>query len=202
MKSLSYARIVASCSLGGTAFRRIARPACQPEADRTRPRPAATIAPVIEPIKRLELGDPYHVGIVVRDLDDAMNRLGMQLGVKRWGTFESEIPSNYRGAATRAGSRAAYGRLASLYVELVQPTAGPWTASAFLDERGEGVYHLGYWVDDVPAVVRRASSLGIGVDWAMEGEAGPLVAYLDRSVGVHVELVSSSLRSFIENLVA
>jgi glyoxalase/bleomycin resistance protein/dioxygenase superfamily protein len=157
---------------------------------------------VNEPIKRLELGDPYHVGIVVRDLDDAMSRIGPLLGVERWGTFETEIPSTYRGAATRAGSRAAYGKLASLYVELVQPTAEPWTATAFLEERGEGVYHLGYWVDDVAEVVRRAEALGIGVDWAMEGEAGPLVAYLDRSLGVHVELVSSSLRSFIEDLVA
>lgn len=136
------------------------------------------------------------------DLDDAMSRFGPAFGVQRWGTFEAAVPSVYRGTETTAGSRVAYGRLSGLLVELVQPTGGPWTASTFLEERGEGVYHLGYWADDVPEIVRRADAMGIGVDWAMEGEAGPLVAYLDRTLGVHIELVSSSLRSFIDNLVA
>lgn len=175
--------------------------ACQHRSDRTRRLLADTIARVNE-AESLGLGEPYHIGIVVRNLDEAMNRLGPVFGVTRWGTFESEVPSTYRGAPTRAGSRAAYGTAAGPYIELVEPRAGPWTATAFLEERGEGVYHLGYWVNDVPEVLRRAETIGLGVDWALDGESGPIVAYLEPILGVHIELVSSSLRSFIEHLVS
>lgn len=140
----------------------------------------------------------YHVGIVVHDLDDGMGRFGDLLGVGRWVTFETVMPSRYRGEQVTAGARAAYGDAGTTYVELVQPTAGRWTAQAFLEERGEGVYHLGYWVDDVVKAVRRANDAGLGVDWAAEADGVPFVAYLDAAAGFHIELVASSVRPFIE----
>ena len=89
------------------------------------------------------------------------------------------MPSRYRGEDVTAGARAAYGNAGTSYVELVQPTSGPWTAQAFLEERGEGVYHLGYWVDDVPDAIRRADAAGLGVDWSAEADGKPFVVYLD-----------------------
>lgn len=140
----------------------------------------------------------YHVGVAVHDIDDGMARFGELLGIPKWFTFETEMPSRYRGEPVTAGAKAAYGNAGSTYVELVQPTAGPWTASAFLEERGEGVYHLGYWVDDIPAAIRRAEEKGIGVDWAAEADGVPFVVYLDAAWGVHVELVAASVRPIIE----
>lgn len=140
----------------------------------------------------------YHVGIVVHDLDDGMRRFGDLLGVGRWVEFETAMPSRYRGAEVTAGARAAYGDAGPTYVELVQPTGGRWTAQAFLEERGEGVYHLGYWVDDMPDAIRRAEGAGLGVDWAAEADGVPFVAYLDAVGGVHIELVAASVRPIIE----
>jgi methylmalonyl-CoA/ethylmalonyl-CoA epimerase len=140
----------------------------------------------------------YHVGIVVHDLDDGMRRFGELLGIGRWVTFETAIPSRYRGEDVTAGARAAYGNAGPSYVELVQPTSGPWTAQAFLEERGEGVYHLGYWVDDVPDAIRRADAAGLGVDWSAEADGKPFVVYLDAIGGVHLELVAASVRPIIE----
>ncbi|MGH2727047.1 MAG: VOC family protein, partial [Actinomycetota bacterium] len=78
------------------------------------------------------------------------------------------------------------------------PTLGRWTAQTFLDERGEGIYHLGYWVDDVPDAIRRAEAKGIGVDWAAEANGVPFIVYLDAVSGVHIELVAASVRPIIE----
>jgi hypothetical protein len=140
----------------------------------------------------------YHVGIVVHDLDEGMERFGGLMGVSRWVTFESALPSKYRGEQVTAGAKAAYGDSGAIYVELVEPRGDRWTASAFLEDRGEGVYHLGYWADDVPAAVARAADQGIGVDWAAEADGKPFIAYLEALGGLHLELVASSIKPVME----
>lgn len=150
----------------------------------------------------LGLGDPYHVGIAVWDLEEAMRRLGDPLGIDHWGTMEAEVPSIYRGDETLAGLRTAFARAGSWYLELVQPSGGRSTTQTFLDERGEGIYHLGYWVDDIAAAVNRAEALKIGVDMTIPPGDSPMAVYLDAApmVGVHIELVNAAVRPMIERL--
>jgi methylmalonyl-CoA/ethylmalonyl-CoA epimerase len=143
------------------------------------------------------------VGYAVHDLDEGMARM-RAVGVEKWGTMEAELPCLYRGEEVTIGLRAAYARWGSIYLELVQPTTGPSTPRTFLDERGEGIYHLGYWVDDLAATTRRAEDLGFNVDLAIPSNADHRMAvYLDagRSLGVHIELVNASVRQMIEDLV-
>jgi len=169
------------------------------------PRPApARLRAVEDAGGALGLGDPYHIGIAVRDLDDAMRSFGETFGIRAWGILEAETPALYRGAESVGGVRAAYARAGAIYIELVQPTKGPWTASTFLEERGEGVYHLGYWVEDMPAALRRAEAAGIGVDTAMPPGEHVIAVYLDatRTLGIHIELVSARMRPYIEDIVA
>lgn len=148
----------------------------------------------------LGLGEPYHVGIAVFDLDDAIARLGKTLGLEPWATLEAEIPALYRGAETLTGIRSAFARSGPLLVELVQPTGGSFTAQTFLNERGEGIYHLGYWVEDINDVIARADATGIGVDWRFPTEGDPFAVYLDakQTLGIHVELVSPNMKPVID----
>ena len=152
----------------------------------------------------LELGDPYHIGLAVHDLDDAMRRYAEQFGIERWAQLATEVPSTYRGAETVAGVRSAFARQGPLLLELVQPTTGNFTAKTFLEERGEGVYHLGYWVDDMEGTIKRADALGIGVDWIFPTTADPFAVYLDatQTLGIHIELVSPTMRPIIDNALA
>jgi methylmalonyl-CoA/ethylmalonyl-CoA epimerase len=145
----------------------------------------------------------YHVGIAVRDLDDAIARFAGKLGIERWATIESVVPARYRGQETTVASRVAYGRSGTSYVELVQPTGGRWTAQAYLDEHGEGAYHLGYWVDDLRGTIARAERAGLAVDLVMTGDQ-PVFAYLDsaQTLGVHIELVDTSIRAALEQWIA
>jgi methylmalonyl-CoA/ethylmalonyl-CoA epimerase len=151
----------------------------------------------------LGLGDPYHVGLAVRDLDDAMKRFGDQFGIEKWGTLDSEVPAAYRGAETVAGIRSAFARQGGLLIELVQPTTGMFTAKTFLEERGEGIYHLGYWVEDMAGVLERADKLGLGVDWVFPVTGDPLAVYLDakQTLGMHIELVSPAMKPIIDNAI-
>lgn len=95
-------------------------------------------------IKRLE-----HVGVVVRDMDEA---------VKQWETLLDVRASPVRVLPTV--------KLATLnlpggaYVELVEPV-GPESASAqFLARHGEGIYHIGFEVDDTDAELSRCAKAG------------------------------------------
>src|SRR5438132_11544332 len=150
----------------------------------------------------LGLGDPYHIGVAVRDLVEAMARFHELLGLGPWGRVDAEVPAIFRGKETVSGVRSAFARLGSMYVELVEPTVGNFTAKTFLEERGEGIYHLGYWVDDMPAAIRAAAERGLSVDWSFPAK-DPLVAYLDaaETFGFHMEFVSPSLRAGIEDAI-
>src|SRR5207248_2971641 len=77
----------------------------------------------------LGLGDPYHIGVAVRDLVEAMPRFHQLLGLGPWGRIDAEVPAVFRGAETVSGVRSAFARLGSMYVELVEPTAGDFPAS-------------------------------------------------------------------------
>ena len=154
-----------------------------------------------EPSESLGLSDLYHVGIAVHDLDDAMRRYGSELGIGPWASFEAELPVLYRGQEVLVAARAAFAKSGPTYLELVQPTKGEWTVSVFLAERGEGVYHLGYWVDDLEATIDRAVALGYSVD-AVSERGGFAYLGAERSAGVHMELVSSRIRPALEQLMA
>ena len=147
----------------------------------------------------LGLGEPYHIGVAVRDLTEAMPRFQDLLGLGPWGRIDAEVPAVFRGRETVSGVRSAFARLGNMYVELVQPTVGEFTAKTFIEERGEGIYHLGYWVDDIPAAVSTAADHGLAVDWSFPA-AEPMVVYLDARAtwGFHLEFVSPGMRAGIE----
>jgi catechol 2,3-dioxygenase-like lactoylglutathione lyase family enzyme len=153
-----------------------------------------------DPTESLGLTDLFHVGLVIHDLDGAMRRY-TELGIGPWATFDADMPGTYRGRETAIAARVAFARSGPTYLELVQPTNGEWTASVFLKERGEGAYHLGYWVEDLDDAVKRAVTLGYAID--IVSERGGF-AYLDatNTAGLHMELVSTRNRPAIEQFVA
>ena len=154
-------------------------------------------------VGELGLGDPYHIGIAILDLDAAIARFGELLGIAPWGLIDAEVPAIYRGADTTSGVRSAFAHLGSMYVELVEPTVGDFPAKTFLRERGEGIYHLGYWAPDMREALGKAEAAGLAVDWAFP-VGDPQVVYLDAAAtfGLHIELVHPSMRAGIDRAIA
>ena len=142
-------------------------------------------------------------GVVVRDLEASMRQWAAITGVRRW--FRKPITRDclYRGQPSAVRSSNAFAALPPLgsplgYVELVQPLAGggDFSATAWLAERGEGIYHISYPVPDVTAGVAAMAVRGICTD-TLDAGAAPGFTYLDTrdQLGFHLELVRAADRA-------
>ena len=94
--------------------------------------------------------DYYHTGIVVPDLDAAMDRLNAVAGYQWITPLTYTLPFRTVNGTRELTSTFAYS-LQSPHVELIQQVAeSPWTAAA-----GNSVHHLGYFVDDLAETAKR-----------------------------------------------
>lgn len=98
-----------------------------------------------------------HIGFAVRSIDEFRDTWGVLLGITDWLVRELPQPDGtlqLRGRVQPpAFSRAAFARLADTAIELVEPHTGHTRTSAWLAERGPGIHHLAFWVDDLPAAI-------------------------------------------------
>lgn len=136
-----------------------------------------------------------HVGIAVHDMEAALPTYRGVLGVGPWtvGTFEADVM--WRGAEARVGGIVAKARMGPISVELVQPTIGTWTPTIALDARGEGLYHIGYYSRDLPAVLRSIEAYGITPALVASDDDGPIFTYLDPDDlhGVTLEIIGDHI---------
>jgi hypothetical protein len=95
---------------------------------------ARGIVALDDPHKALELGDFYHVGIAVHDIDRGIERLSA-LSTKAGPVFELLVPSVYRGKTTEAGVKAVFAPLGGIAIELVEPTSGESSIATFLRDQ-------------------------------------------------------------------
>jgi methylmalonyl-CoA/ethylmalonyl-CoA epimerase len=133
------------------------------------------------------------VGIVVRDMDTAIKRLS-ELGI---GPFEPKLlpedaKETYRGKpffpAKRVKIQAA--RIGNMELELIQPLEGGSPHREFLEKYGEGMQHLGFFVDDLKSDVEELKKKDCEVLLTSEFKNGGGVTYLDLGAGgLIVELV-------------
>lgn len=98
-----------------------------------------------------------HIGFAVPSIDEFRKTWGAVLGITDWLVRDLAQPDGalqLRGEVQApAFSRAAFARLADIAMELVEPHTGHTRTSAWLAERGPGIHHLAFWVDDLPAAV-------------------------------------------------
>src|SRR5690348_1925892 len=92
----------------------------------------------------------FHIGWVVRDCDAAREELGARLGA---GPFISVGDAAFdtalvHGTLTPFTLRIAFGALGGVLLELLQPLDDRSPHARFLAERGEGMHHLAYLVED------------------------------------------------------
>jgi len=85
-----------------------------------------------------------HIGIVVRNLDAAINDYERLYGVT---PLKIETLPDIH-------CRMAFIKVGEVFVELLEPTApGAGRIGKFLDEHGEGFHHMAYRVDDIDRVL-------------------------------------------------
>lgn len=104
------------------------------------------------------------VAIVVRDLERAVREYVDQLGIGPWTAYTLAPPrlkdTIYRGERVEFSLRHALAWSGDVQFELVQPLSGPSIFADHLMRHGEGLQHVGRYVDDHPAAVADAVRRG------------------------------------------
>ena len=149
------------------------------------------MTPSSPPARTLELPEVGQIAIVVADLEKAIEYYERTIGLGPFRRVEKDFdPVFYRGEKISSKWLLAFAAMGPTQYELIQPVSGPSLYREFLERHGEGLHHLGFYVDDLDERVARYRQISIGV--LMEGrDATVAFAYLDtvKVGGVIFELI-------------
>ena len=124
----------------------------------------------------------HHIGIAVHSIED------------RRAFYESTLGGVFEGTEEVAEQRVVVGffRIGGSLVELLEPTSADSPIAKFLAERGEGLHHIAFAVDDIEARISelRESGLRMIDDVPRTGAHGMQIAFVHPSStsGVLTEL--------------
>ncbi|SEO56197.1 VOC family protein [Trujillonella endophytica] len=147
---------------------------------------------MLDEVRNVLNGEPYHVGIVVEDVGAAMEEYGALFGVQ-WGQRrKAEFPVELRGTRRTLRFDSVFATSGPVRVELtVQKPDTFWRA-------GGGMHHLGFWSDDPMADSRRLTAAGYEEEarlFPFPDDPVASVAFHRGPQGIFVELVSSTMRA-------
>jgi methylmalonyl-CoA/ethylmalonyl-CoA epimerase len=100
------------------------------------------------------------VSWAVKDIDKVVESWSKLYGFGPW-TYSENGGLDAKGRPWKI--RMAFTYVGPLQIELVQCTEGRIFQSRFLDTWGEGVHHIGWYVDDVDEVVKSLTPQGVKV---------------------------------------
>ena len=125
-----------------------------------------------------------HVGIAVRDLDEAIQVYERLLGLRVSGRERLE----------REGIEVALIPIGESRIELITPLNKESKVEKFLQDRGEAVHHVAYATDDVAASLERAGAAGAQLldAVARSGTHGTRIGF------VHPKSLCGVLTEFVE----
>ena len=105
----------------------------------------------------------HHLCIVVRDIDKAQ-RFYESIGIGPWQDYPPLDEFKTLKMPDVPGFKALkfrYCQLGPVQIQLGYPPPGRTPQRKFLETRGEGVFHIGFVVDDVDAGERAATAMGL-----------------------------------------
>jgi methylmalonyl-CoA/ethylmalonyl-CoA epimerase len=124
-----------------------------------------------------------HVAIAVRDLEAAIEYYR--------DTFGCEV--EHRETVERDGVEEALLKVADSYIQLLTPSRPDSPVAKYLENKGEGLHHIGYRVDDCAAALAAVKEQGHRVidEAPRPGSRGTTVAFVHpkTAFGTLIELV-------------
>jgi len=92
-----------------------------------------------------------HIGMAVEDLDQAVAFYEDSFGVQDW--ERCEMPErSMKLASTKIGDT---------LIELIQPTSEQAAFAKFLKDKGPGIHHIAYRVEDINAALEQLKARGV-----------------------------------------
>jgi methylmalonyl-CoA epimerase len=124
-----------------------------------------------------------HLGIVVADLDAALN------------FFTDGLPLELTHIEEFQGMKIGFLPVGDSSIELLQDTSGSSVVKKFLDKNGEGIHHIAFEVDDIHQALAELKEKGIRLinETPRPGAHGMTIAFMHpkASHGILMELVQS-----------
>jgi catechol 2,3-dioxygenase-like lactoylglutathione lyase family enzyme len=137
------------------------------------------------------LPDVSHIGMVTNNLDKTIRELEDLYGLKPHIVMEPGYVDTYlRGKPVAFKLKSAFYRAGQVFYEVISVLEGDSIYGEWLREKGEGLHHLGYDIDDIEKWITHYKSKGIEVI-QRGGRPGVKWAYLDTApyTGVIIELI-------------
>jgi len=107
--------------------------------------------------RNLQLKTVAQISFAVKDIDKVIESWSSMFGIGPC-SFTDIGGTDAKGRSWKA--RMAFAYLGPVQIELVQPVEGRIFQSRFLDTFGEGLHHLGFYVDDVDGEVSKLLAQG------------------------------------------
>jgi len=127
-----------------------------------------------------------HIGIAVKNLENAIPLYRDQLGMKFEGSEE----------VTEQKVRVAFLQIGESRVELLEPTSPDSPVAKFLEKNGEGIHHLAYEVEDINSALAdlKRKEVRLIDEQPRHGAHGSLIAFLHPKAtgGVLTEICQSA----------
>jgi 4-hydroxyphenylpyruvate dioxygenase-like putative hemolysin len=105
----------------------------------------------------LNLKSVDQISYAVKDIDSVVRAWSELYGMGPW-TYRENGGTDVKGRPWKI--RMAFTYIGPVQIELVQCLQGRIFQSRFLDTWGEGLHHLGFYVDDVDAAVKQLTARG------------------------------------------
>jgi catechol 2,3-dioxygenase-like lactoylglutathione lyase family enzyme len=132
------------------------------------------------------------IGVVVRSIDETIRYYQESFGFGPFEIREVDYPTaTYYGETAGYRGKRAFFHLGPIQVELIELKDGKTIHESFLQEKGEGLHHIGFLVPDLEEGKKRAEGSGLKVIQGFTRPDGTGFAYLDsdKAGGVIFELI-------------
>lgn len=145
----------------------------------------------------LDVGELYHHGVRVPDLDEAMDQLGAALGLE-WCSVQTSVQSIWTPEEGKheVPLRFTYSRQGPVHLELLEGAPG----SLWDGRTRPGLHHIGFWCDDVRSATEAALHDGwdVVMSQAEPDKGYGAFVYVRPPSGLIVELVWSGIEPMFE----
>ena len=124
---------------------------------------------------------PHHICIVVKDIDKTKSYYE-SIGIGPWVDYPPLVEYTKLNVIDEKGffdTRFVYTHIGNLQLQLAQPGEGKTIYKEFLETKGEGVFHIGFEVDDVDTVEKQLTKAEMKVLASGRRNDGSGFSYLD-----------------------
>ncbi|MDD4876720.1 MAG: VOC family protein [Dehalococcoidales bacterium] len=145
----------------------------------------------------LEPSSFCQIGVVVKNIDETINYYKEAFGFGPFEVRQADYPdATYYGEIAGYRGKRAFFYLGPIQIELIELVDGKTIHETFLKEKGEGIHHIGFTVNNLKKSMENAEKVGLKITQSFTRPSGSGFAYLDtdKTGGIVFELIQKPIK--------